>query len=310
VKYAEACERGDKSPLNVTSIEKEFSGLFANYESWREVLRANGPVDEPSFLLQTGRVLLAGGNNRQALASFKRCVALAPDWLAAKYWVAQSYIKLRDFDHALETADRMQQSRPQDGPGLSSVLECRVMALRGLGRTNEATACLESFIAQPDDQTAVLSAAADLYSQAGQFEKEVALLDRLLQREARRPDLICRKGLAQMELARYDEAIKTLTSALTLAPRNENARLLRAVACLGADKLDEARIDYEALAGTGPNGRIALFGLGTVAWRQQNTNAAIRYYQEFLTNGVGRTRQEVLALERLNQMQASMAVKP
>ena len=42
---------------------------------------------------------------------------------------------------------------------------------------------------------------------------------------------------------------------------------------------------------------------GTVAWRKQDTNLAVRYYQQFLSNGVAQTRQDTLAAERLKQLQ-------
>jgi len=310
LQFAERCRSGDKSRLKVASVQNEFSELFANYDSWREILKANGPVDEPSFLFRTGRVLLAGGNYRQAIAEFGRAEELAPDWPAPKLLLAQSYIELRDFSRALEVTDRSQASSPpQDGPGLARLLECRATALRGLGRTNEAAACIEVFLTQPRKHTEVLSVAAGLYSQTAQFEKEVALLEEMLNREPNRPDLLCRKGLAQMQLGRYDAAVATLTSALGIAPRNENARLLRAVACLGANQLEAARADYQELVGTVSNGRNALFGLGTVAWRKQDTNLAVRYYEQFLSNGVGQTRQDKLALERLKQMQPGKVLK-
>ena len=58
LRYAERCQRGDKERLKAISIQNKFSELFAKHDNWREILKANGPVDEASFLFRTGRVLL------------------------------------------------------------------------------------------------------------------------------------------------------------------------------------------------------------------------------------------------------------
>jgi hypothetical protein len=46
----------------------------------------------------------------------------------------------------------------------------------------------------------------------------------------------------------------------------------------------------------------ALFGLGAIAWRQHDTNAAIEFYQRYLSNGVQSSAQYMVAAERLKQL--------
>jgi hypothetical protein len=46
----------------------------------------------------------------------------------------------------------------------------------------------------------------------------------------------------------------------------------------------------------------ALFGLGAIAWRQRDTNAAIQFYQRYLSNGVQASAQFTVAAERLKQL--------
>src|SRR5882672_11009273 len=105
--------------------------------------------------------------------------------------------------------------------------------------------------------------AAGLSSLNALFGAALLLLDELLKRGPNRSELHARKGLAQMELGRFDAAIGSLTAALSIAPWNENTRLLRAVACLGAEKLEAACEDYQELLRTALTPRDALFGLGT-----------------------------------------------
>ena len=89
LEYAERCRRGDRTRLNVVSLQNLYSELFAKHSDWRAIVIANGPVDEPSFLFRTGRVLLAQGFLRQAIPVFARSAELALDWPAPKLWLAR-----------------------------------------------------------------------------------------------------------------------------------------------------------------------------------------------------------------------------
>ena len=132
---------------------------------------------------------------------------------------------------------------------MAQLLFCRATALEGLGRTNEAAACIDAFVTQHQEQAEVLSIAAQLYLQSMQYQPALAVLDRLLDREPQNPELLSNKGLAEMQLTRYDAAITTLTTALFLAPSNQVVRLNRAIACLRAGQLEAAYADYQQLLG-------------------------------------------------------------
>jgi len=308
LKYGQNCLAGDPSRLKFVQIEREYSELFARYANWRDVLSANGPVDEPSFLFRTGRVLLNGGHNHQATLAFARSAELAPDWPAPKLWLAQSCSLKRDYARAMTVTDQLMAAQQLlDGVGLARLLECRVTALRGLGRTNEADALITDFVKQGAKHEEILSVAAELYSEHGQFGEALVLLEELLIRSPNQPQLLARKGKAQIQLTNYQAAIATLTSVLSLTPKNDDARLCRAVAYLGADQLEDARTDYLQLAQNPTSRRNALFGLGTIAWRQQNTNQAIEFYQKFLSNGIPGSPQFLVASERLKELKSTGA---
>jgi len=293
----------EKSLLTMAAIQNSYPDLFAKFKNWREILKANGPVDEPSYLFQTARVLLETGNPIQAIESFLRCLELAPKWGAPKLWLARTYLQSGNLAAALDATEELQKSGAiQDGSNLARLLHCRVNALSKSGRTNEAAACLESFVAQYGKHGEVLSAAAELYSDSRKFDEEFQLLEELLKREPGRLEFLCRKGMAQLELGQYQSAVSTLTAVLNHAPRNEYARLYRAIAYLGLRQFEAARSDYQELLNTSANPRNALFGLGTVAWSQAETNLAIKYYQQYISNQVSQTRQDILAAERLAQL--------
>jgi tetratricopeptide (TPR) repeat protein len=189
------------------------------------------------------------------------------------------------------------------GPVLAQLVLCRTMALRGSGRTNDAAAYLEQLVAEDGRYVQVLTAAAGLYAASSQFEQELKLRDMLLQRDPNNPELLARKGLVELRLARHQPAITTLTKALTLAPTDNNTRLLRAVAYLGAGQLEASKTDYLELLRNPDTSKNALFGLGGIAWREHETNAVIRYYQQFLSNNAAAmSHQFNIATERLRQL--------
>ena len=303
--YNQHWQRGDKARLNPATMQKQFAGIFGRHNDWREILSDFGPVDEPTFLFRTGRAFLANRNTRLAASAFQRSSDLAPDWPAPKLWLAQSWIEQGNFAEALKVSDNIQSgSMPQEGAGLAQLLHCRATALQGLARTNEIAPCINGFVREHGKHVEVLAAAADDYAQNGLHEQQLATVEELLKREPNRPEWLSKKGLAELELGRYSAAIATLTTTLSLAPTDENARLSRAIARLGADQLDAAREDYEALLNSSTNSANALYGLGAIAWRKHDTNAAIGFYQQYLSNAVPGSMQATLAMERLREMGA------
>jgi tetratricopeptide (TPR) repeat protein len=263
-------------------------------------------VDEPTFLFRTGRMLLANGNTLLAATAFQRSLELAPNWAPPRLWLAQSLDDEGNFAEALNVTDNIQKSNlPKEGPGLAQLLHCRAVALRGLGRTNEIGPGIQDFLREHNQHREVLAAAASLYAQNDLYDKELLALDELLAREPNKPEWLSRKGIAELHLSQFDAAISTLTAALSLAPADNNARLCRAVARLGADQLDAAREDYQRLLDSAPDSANALFGLATVAWRKHDTNTAIAFYQQYLSNAIPESPQYTNTCERLRQLTKS-----
>jgi len=301
--YNDAFLLGNKGRLDAAAVRRQFEDLFSQYANWADVLNANGPVDEPTFLCEAAWVLLASKNNRQAASEFARCVELAPDWPAPRLWLALSYLDDEDFAAALEVTDGLATLEQAQNPAqLSQILFCRTTALQRLQRTQEAAACLEHFVSQYTGRKEVLVDAADLFLQNLQFKKTLVVLTALLKEEPNEPALLAQKGWAELELGKYELAIASLTRTLSLSPGDDVALLRRAMASLGAGHFDAARSDCQKLRGMGRQAQNALFGLATIAWRQQDTNAAIELYQQYLAQGNADSpqyRQALQALERL-----------
>jgi len=303
LEFNQRWQRGEKTRLNPAAVQKQYADLFSRRNDWREVLSDFGPVDEPTFLFRTGRAFLANGNTRLAASAFHRSAELASDWSPPKLWLAQSFLEQGNFAEALDITEHLYSSDPSwDGKGFAQLLHCSTTSLRGLGRTNEISPYIDGFIRQHGQHREVLAAATDAYAQTGMHEQQLATIEELLKREPNRPEWLSQKGLAELQLAHYDSAIATLTTALSLAPTDDNARLSRAVARLGADQLDTARDDYQKLLNSKTCSANALFGLGTIAWRKHETNSAVLFYQHYLTNAIDGSPQFSVATQRLREL--------
>jgi tetratricopeptide (TPR) repeat protein len=303
LEYAERRARGENAPLAMSWAREQFAAAFEHFESWYEVISRTGPVDEPTYLLQTGRLLLSTGNPRQAVAAFRRCAELCPNWPMPKLFEAQSYNKAGTFERALELTTELEGKHALfRGAGLARLLQCRVNAMRGLDRTNEAGDYLDRFVSKHAKHSEVLSVAATLYAESGRNDRELELLVALSARVKPEAGLLTRRGLAEFRLGRNKQAAETLTRALDLSPEDVQARLLRAVVRFDGGQTDAARADYELLLKNPAAAQPALFGLGNMAWSAQDTNAAIRYYERFMSNNAAMTPQAGVVSERLRQM--------
>ena len=300
LEFARREQTGDSTRITPAWLKTNWPALFARVENWPDVISRSGPVDEPTFLLKTGRMYLAARNPHQAQENFTRAAELAPQWLAPRIWLAQCQLFRGNFIAARQITDEISRNTSQlKGPGLAQLLQVRTFALRGLNQTNEAAAYLEQFAAEHQNENEVLAVAADLCPVFGQFEAGLKWCQLLLQRNPENVEMIVKKGHAELRLERLESAQKTLTAALTLSPTHTEARLLRAIAALRAGKLDAARRDYQELLKTPEREQSALFGLGGIAWREQDTNALIKYYEAFLSNSPSAAPQTGLATQRL-----------
>jgi outer membrane protein assembly factor BamD (BamD/ComL family) len=69
-----------------------------------------------------------------------------------------------------------------------------------------------------------------------------------------------------------------------LETNNYTAVLYRAIASLRAGKLDDALRDYEVIQRQFPKQHQVYYGLGEIAYRNKDTNTALRHYESYLSN--------------------------
>jgi tetratricopeptide (TPR) repeat protein len=303
--YNKRYREGDRTRLEAVFLKREFEDSFVRYNDWREILNANGPVDEPTVLFEMGKALMQSGNVRQGIASFQRCSELVPSWTEPRVWAALGLLDLRDFAGALEsTRELTTRAQAEDPNTLAKILFCRSLGLKGLGQTNESQAALVQFANEHRDRPDILATGVELFTQNSQFSSALVLLDQLLENDPVNLRFLAKRGWVLIELGQYAAAIETLGTVVSRSPADENARLNLAIARLGAKQYDAAQTDYEQLLNLGKKSRNALFGLAGIAWQKHETNTAVNLYQQYLSNGIPDSAQYAVAAQRLKILTA------
>jgi len=287
-------------------IRTHFPALSEKYRDWSQVIQDCGAVDEPSVLWETASKLSAAGQTHQAVEALERCIQLAPEWLAPRLALAKICVSAGDFARGLQLTDALQSAQSQaDATGLNQLFYLRATALFGLGRTNESVTAVTSFVRDHPESSDALSTAANLFLLNQQYPLAVATLDRLLKKDPANTELLSNKAIAQMELQQFDAAITNLNAALALDPSNQVMRLNRAIVHLRAGQTAAARNDYLELLSTTPHSWKVLYGLAETSWREQDTNNAIRYYQECLPQIPAELAESQIAAQRLKALGGS-----
>lgn len=290
--------------LTMAWAQQTFPRLMSQYQSWPDVIGRNGPVDAPVFLCFSGFTYLNGGCVQQAWECFNRSMILAPDWLAPRLEAAQTLNVLGRFTNANAlSAELLTQESTLSPRFQARLLSAQAAALWGLGQTNAALDFIERFTTRHQQTLEVVGEAVNLCETFGDVTAGLKWSARLTELDPQNAESFVKKGRAELRAKDFTAARNTLTRALELAPDNHTARWLRAGAAVESGLFENAEKDYQALLKNADTSQSALFGLGSIAWRQRDTNAILRYYHAVLSNAPAVTPLTTIARERLKNLQ-------
>ena len=290
---------------SVVDLSRATSDQFGQYHDWNEVMAANGPFDETSFCFEYGASLMQSHWLRQAAAEFNRVRQLAPDNLATRLFLASIYLANHHPDQALEVLHD-----PLTRPFRFALTEFNSTDLNVLAATahfqkQEAAAgaaLLESEMSRhPDDETLML-VSAEVFNRAGLYTNALRAIDRKLARSPNDPVWLYGKGRVSAQIGAYDAAVTALSRFLEIETNHPDALFRRAVAYLQTDRLDAARADFRQLQAAYTNDFQVAYGLGEIAWRQRQTNEALRNYRIYLANAPTNAAELKTAREHVTQL--------
>jgi len=261
--------------------------LFGTGRSWDQVLSANGPFDEPGLCLMQGFLYVQSGLYRQAAQYFDRVRAISETELTSRIWLAQLQLMANQPDAALALTDEIHAHTNRFELNTTNQIELLTVEAAAHFARNDSTQAVQliekALAADPRDEQ-VLNTALKLYNQYGQISNSLEIVERQLAVASNNVAALLNKSSLCIQLGNHDLAITTLNRLLATETNNAAALLNRAIAYLGANRLNEAKADYEYLVQQHPTAYQLYYGLSDVALRQGDTNAAIRYTETYLTN--------------------------
>ncbi|MEY2429758.1 MAG: hypothetical protein QOJ40_2643 [Verrucomicrobiota bacterium] len=295
-------QAGRKSGIQLT---RPVEDQFGKYRNWDQIMGLNGPFDEPNACYEQGRIFVPNGLYRQAAYQFDRAKTLAPDNLSARLWLAQLYILSQMSERALKLIEEIHEQ-----PNLlkitrtnqNEMLFIEASAHLAAHDLPGAQATVSSVLNEYPADEGLLSTATQVYMNYSYYSNALTVIDKQLQLDPNNLSALVNKGFSALQINAFDQAIPPLTRVLTIQSNYYPALLNRAIAYLRSDKLDAARHDYEVLQKALPTEYRIYYGLGEIAYRKRETNAAIRNYQLYLTNNPPDTEEAKSISARLKEL--------
>jgi len=250
------------------------------------LLSSGGPVDEPAVDYLLGSVFQTSGYLVQAAEQFERTRKLAPGSLAPELALAEIYNRLQMPDRSRPLVAHLHEA-VKKLPNNSS-LDLNVALLESyslLLQTNASGAInvLESLSEQHPSDPQVQNRVLAAYLAMHDFTNALELVDTQLVRNPDDASVLNSKAVILMQAGRAGEAVPILNRVLMLT-NSPSARMNRAFAFLAKKNPDAAESDFRALEKTTNNISMVDFGFAVIAEQRHDTNQAIQYLRECVTN--------------------------
>jgi predicted Zn-dependent protease len=181
-----------------------------------------------------------------------------------------------------------------------ALLEARALFIK----TNHpvAQAIIYALLATHPGDAYVLERAVATCTACQRYTDALQLSDRLLQLAPNDSAALANKGTLCILTGDFSNAIPLLTLSLSLT-NTYAARFNRALAYLRTGRLDDAEADCQAILEAFPSAYRAYHELGEIAWQKRNTNAAIRYFEQYLSQAGADTQEAKSVAARLKSLQ-------
>jgi tetratricopeptide (TPR) repeat protein len=293
-------QAGRESSVHIAkSVEDE----FGKYRTWDQVIGENGPFDEPTFCFEQGRVF--NNLHHQAAQQFERVKTLAPENLAARIWLAQLYVVSRLPSRALQLVEEIRAHPallPVPSTNRTEMLFVEASAHLANGDLKSAEGVVQAALEKSPGDADLLDAATRVFMNYQCYSNALVTIDQQLNVSTNDLIALINKGYACLQLGAYQQAIPPLTRVLDLETNNHAARLNLAIANFRCDQLDAAQHHYEVLQKAFPAAYQIYYGLGEIAWRKKDTNAANRNFQLYLAHAPTNTAEAKVVSARLKEL--------
>ncbi|HTV39393.1 MAG TPA: tetratricopeptide repeat protein [Candidatus Sulfotelmatobacter sp.] len=276
-----------------------------DFKSLLQALTDDGPIDDPAFCFQYG-FALAQENKlyRQAVAPLKRASDLDPDFPPARIWLARVYGMNRMPDRMMNVLRSplvpSDDFSPDDAKELNMLMSAAYFQENDLAKGSHL---LEMEVSRDPTNQALLTTVGQIYLNRGMFSNAMAIANMQLRLSPDNTSWLLTKGYIYNRLKQYEKAIETLNRVLAVERENSTAMYQIANAYFGAGNMDAARTNFLKLQQRNGNSPQLALGLAEIAWRERDTNEAIRNIEIYLSHGTNSPQAQFMAgqLRQLKQ---------
>jgi tetratricopeptide (TPR) repeat protein len=285
-------QQSGKAPHQPISM---LEGLLGKYQTLDQLVSENGPLDEATLCYERGNAFFRGNNYRQSAQQFQRALELDSGYLepylalGLLYTMKMPEEALRVLDAARSRPELTESLQQQKGEVLFVELSAR------LASNEDATAAdlVRGALAKSPGDTNLIWAATQAYirfagmtNTVARYSQAMSIIDQELKMLPNKSESLLNKGWLYIQLGRFQDAIPPLNRVVEIEASNpeliHRARLNRAIAFLQLGQLPEAQKDYAELQKVYTNSVPVFYGLGEIAYRSKDTNAAVDYYGRYL----------------------------
>jgi tetratricopeptide (TPR) repeat protein len=254
-----------------------------------------------------GRLFAQGGNYRQAIQNFLRAKELDPSLRQADLMTGAAFLVSGYPDRALRVVEQIHADRNEFWQGVTNQVEvARLEALCHFAQTNRqaAEAVLQRLLEKHYTNDFALSSVAYVYLSHGFYSNALAILSVQLKQKPDSAQALLNQAVCYMNLGQHNLAVESLNRYLALKPNDFAGLMNRAISLVQLGRLEEARKDYLKVISINADYYPAHYGLGEIAYRQNDKKKAIQHYQAYLKNAPEHLNERKTVQERLKQLQA------
>ena len=284
---------------------QSFQEQFGRDRNLIQIVAENGPFDEPSYCYQLGLNCAGAGMLLQACQQLERVKALVPGDLSVRLLLGDLLNRCSLPDGALKVVADIQADPDLRPLGPTNEVELALLEARAwFAKTNRPVAqgILYALLATHPGDAAVLERAVATFTAYQGYSDALRITDEQLQLAPNDAVALANKGNLCVLTGDFSNAIPPLTLSLSLT-NTYAARLNRAIAYLRTGRLDAAETDYRELLSAFPTAYRAYYGLGEIALQKRDTNAAIRYCEQYLSKAGADTEEAKTVAARLKSFQ-------
>lgn len=246
------------------------------YRTWGEVMRENGPFDEPRFCMEVGRVLLGQGLFRQGMQNLYRVVSFQPTNFLARTLLIRGLIYGGWTDQGLQ---ELAQAR-QNSPAMDQTQQLELISLESIAHFNKKDQeKAEQVLVQAEktfpDHPTLLAAKFDLYRAAGETNKALEALEHQLKLSKTNLTAQMQKAELFVSMERVKEADEVLSDIITRNPTFMPAILYKAFVAIETTNYDAGKELTERALRIDPENEQALIYRAIIEMENKKFDSAI-----------------------------------